>query len=61
MFWNWQKLLHQNLCNFWTKRQIVMKFWHFTFEGGTIQKSYIWKSGAIYVSDRKLIEWCVNS
>ena len=26
-------LLHQNLCNFWTKRQIVMKFWHLTFEG----------------------------
>ena len=26
LFWKWQKLLHQNLWNFWTKRQIVMKF-----------------------------------
>ena len=33
LFWKWQKLLHQNLCNFWTKRQIVMKFWHLTYEG----------------------------
>ena len=33
LFWKWQKLLHQNLSNFWTKRQIVMKFWHLTFEG----------------------------
>ena len=26
VFLKWQKLLHQNLCNFWTKRQIVMQF-----------------------------------
>ena len=33
LFWKWQKLLHHNLCNFWTKRKIVMKFWHLTFAG----------------------------
>ena len=32
LFWKWQKLLRQNVCNFWTKRQIIMKFWHLTFE-----------------------------
>ena len=32
LFWKWQKLHHQNLCNFWNKLQIVMKFWHLMFE-----------------------------
>ena len=33
LFRKWQKLLHQNLCNLWTKHHIVTKFWHLTFEG----------------------------
>ena len=33
MFWKWQKLLHQNLFNFWIKRQIFMNFWPLKFKG----------------------------
>ena len=33
LFWKWQIFLHQDLRNFWTKRQIVVKFFHLTFEG----------------------------
>ena len=31
LLWKWQKLLHQNLCNFWIKRQIIMKIWFDTW------------------------------
>ena len=57
LFWKWQKSFHQNLCNFWTKCQIVMKFWHLTFEGWHYPEIiWIWQ-GWCHLYDRPRTYW----
>ena len=40
-FWIWEKLLHENLCNFWTKPQILIIFWPFTVWRLVLSRNHI--------------------